>query len=230
MENEYITTVVRLVFALFAGGLIGLERSYHGRPAGFRTHTLVCTASCLLMLFTVNQWQVFSSFQMETLRIDPTRMAQGIMTGIGFLGAGVIMKERMAIRGLTTAASIWITASIGIVIGVGFYFLAGVASILTLGVLSLFRLIEDAMPSLRFGVLTIRFLRGEIIPEDEMWKVINNHNISGSNLSYQLDENGRYFQYRMTIRSKKAKNFQNLTESLIKMEKIDEFKIIPVGD
>ncbi|MGR3177644.1 MAG: MgtC/SapB family protein [Candidatus Anammoxibacter sp.] len=230
MENEFITTVVRLMFALLAGGVIGLERSYHGRPAGFRTHTLVCTASCLLMLFTVNQWQIVPSSQMETLRVDPTRMAQGIMTGIGFLGAGVIMKERMAIRGLTTAASIWITASIGIVIGIGFFFSAAVAIILTLGVLSLFHLIEDVIPSLRYGVLTIRSLQGAIIPEDELWEVINNNNITGSNLSYQLDEEGKYYQYQMTIRTKKSSNFRKLSEVLRKTDRILGFKIIPAGD
>ena len=96
METEYLATILRLIFALFAGGLIGLERSYHGSPAGFRTHTLVCTASTLLMLFSVNQWEFVTDGHMETIRIDPTRMAQGIMTGIGFLGAGAIMKENLA--------------------------------------------------------------------------------------------------------------------------------------
>ena len=163
MENEYLTMLLRLVFALFAGGFIGLERSYHGRPAGFRTHTLVCTASTVLMLFSVNQWEFVADAHVETVRIDPTRMAQGIMTGIGFLGAGVIMKENLAIRGLTTAASIWMTASIGIIIGVGFYFPAAVAFLMTLGILSLFRWIEDLIPSLYFGRLSIRFLRNESI-------------------------------------------------------------------
>lgn len=134
--------------ALAAGGLIGLERSYHGRPAGFRTHTLVCMASSLLMLLTVYQVELLPTLPLETVRVDPTRMAQGIMTGIGFLGAGVIMKERLTIRGLTTAASIWITAAIGILIGTGFYFAAAVATLLALGALSLFRWIEKVLPSL----------------------------------------------------------------------------------
>src|SRR5690606_40434570 len=113
--------VARLVAALVAGAVIGYERSFHGRPAGFRTHALVCMASSLLMLVTV-----YEAHWVQTdggsVRLDPTRMAQGIMTGIGFLGAGVIIKEGFSVRGLTTAASIWITAAIGVLAGIGFYF------------------------------------------------------------------------------------------------------------
>ena len=83
MEKEYLTILLHLCLAVIAGGMIGLERTYHGRPAGFRTHTLVCTSSSLLMLVTVYQWQLFANVPIETVRIDPTRLAQGIMTGIG---------------------------------------------------------------------------------------------------------------------------------------------------
>src|SRR3712207_2066644 len=138
--TDYITITVHLISALIAGGMIGLERSFHGRPAGFRTHTLVCVASALLMILMVYQWKLLpGGVPVDTIRTDPTRMAQGIMTGIGFLGAGVIFKEGLSVRGLTTAASIWITAAIGILIGVGFYFPAALATVLTLGILSVFR-------------------------------------------------------------------------------------------
>ncbi|TMG77036.1 MAG: MgtC/SapB family protein, partial [Betaproteobacteria bacterium] len=118
-SNEYGEMALHLLIALAAGGIIGLERSYHGRPAGFRTHALVCIASTVLMILTVYHVKWFEASFLERVAIDPTRMAQGIMTGIGFLGAGVIMKEGLTVRGLTTAASIWITAAIGILIGVG---------------------------------------------------------------------------------------------------------------
>src|SRR5512145_2985234 len=107
---------VRILVSLAAGAVIGYERSYRGRPAGFRTHALVCMASTVLMLVTV-----YESHWVQTpdtlIRLDPTRMAQGIMTGIGFLGAGVIMHDGLTVRGLTTAASIWATAAIGILAG-----------------------------------------------------------------------------------------------------------------
>jgi putative Mg2+ transporter-C (MgtC) family protein len=122
MSEEYLVIVVRLVAATLIGSLIGFERTFHGRPAGFRTHSLVCVASALLMLVTVQQSQWMTGVPLDSIRTDPTRMAQGIMTGIGFLGAGVIFREGLTVRGLTTAASIWITAAIGILVGIGSHF------------------------------------------------------------------------------------------------------------
>src|SRR5512134_3348183 len=119
-DDAIVAISVRLVAALTIGGVIGLERSFHGRPAGFRTHALVCLAASLLMLLTVYQQDWFPDVG-DRVRIDPTRMAQGIMTGIGFLGAGVIFKEGLNVRGLTTAASIWITSAIGVLMGSGLY-------------------------------------------------------------------------------------------------------------
>src|SRR3546814_12358233 len=101
MDADYLPITLHLVGALVAGGAIGLERSYHGRPAGFRTHTLVCLTSSLLMLVTLYQAKWLPMMPLETIRTDPSRMAQGIMTGIGFLGAGVMVKEGLSVRGLT---------------------------------------------------------------------------------------------------------------------------------
>ena len=103
--TDFYEIAVRIIVALVAGALIGYERSYRGRPAGFRTHALVCMASAMLMLVTV--YEAHWVRDLGEARLDPTRMAQGIMTGIGFLGAGVIMQEGFSVRGLTTAASIW---------------------------------------------------------------------------------------------------------------------------
>src|SRR5919199_6899706 len=164
LQSDYVTMVMHLVVATVAGALIGYERSYQGRPAGFRTHTLVCIASALLMLLAVYQATWFNA-SAEIVRVDPTRMAQGIMTGIGFLGAGVIVKEGASVRGLTTAASIWITAAIGILAGVGFYFPVIVGTALTLGTLSVFRRIEARMPALTYVQHTVRFPLHRAMPE-----------------------------------------------------------------
>src|ERR671926_529893 len=147
MGQEEFVIVARLTAALVVGGIIGLERSYHGRPAGFRTHSLVCVASALLMLVTVYQSEWMTNVPLDAIRTDPTRMAQGIMTGIGFLGAGVIFKEGFTVRGLTTSASIWVTAAIGILVGIGFYLPAAVGAGATILVLSLFRVVEGKLPS-----------------------------------------------------------------------------------
>jgi len=222
--------LLHLGLAVLAGGLIGLERTYHGRPAGFRTHTLVCTASALLMLLTVYQWQLLKGAPLETVRVDPTRMAQGIMTGIGFLGAGVIMKEGLTVRGLTTAASIWITAAIGVLIGIGFYFPAVVATLITLGALALFRWIEMIMPSHYYARLNVRFKRQETPVEAELRDLITRQDFSVANLSYRLEQEGKYFEYQMTVRSQNTDSYRKLAETLTAMEKVLEFEIIPTGD
>src|SRR5262245_34500033 len=185
MGQEYFEIVFRLIAALVAGGLIGLERSYRGRAAGFRTHALVCVASSLLMLVTVYESHWFHQASGGArVAIDPTRMAQGIMTGIGFLGAGVIVKEGLSVRGLTTAASIWVTASIGILTGIGFYFAAGLGTLLTLGTLSLFRWIEGKIPTEHYANFTLRFARDAAVAEAEVRALVAKHGFSVYNLSY----------------------------------------------
>jgi putative Mg2+ transporter-C (MgtC) family protein len=220
---------LRLLAALVAGAMIGYERSYHGRPAGFRTHSLVCTASCLLMLVTVYEahWVRGGS---DLVQIDPTRMAQGIMTGIGFLGAGVIIKEGLSVRGLTTAASIWITAAIGILAGVGFYFPLVLSVALTLGVLSLFRWIEARMPSQSYYHFEVRFSRSEAMTERQLRELVESHGFSIANFSYRLDAEGRVRRHSMTIRSVERSSAGRLSETLEANPAVMEFRIAPTGD
>jgi putative Mg2+ transporter-C (MgtC) family protein len=230
MTGDYLEICLRLVIALIAGGLIGIERSYHGRPAGFRTHTLVCMASALLMLVTVYEGQWFISRGLERVTVDPTRMAQGIMTGIGFLGAGVIMKEGLSVRGLTTAASIWITAAIGILVGIGFYFPAGVATALGLGTLSAFRWIENKMPTHSYAHFAVRFPREDVMPESQLRTLISSHGFSIANLNYRLTAEGKIFEYQMNLRTHDANNMRALSETLTGAQTVLEFRISPTGD
>src|SRR4051812_23603623 len=101
----------RLVLAAVMGGLVGMERELRGRQAGFRTNLLVCLGSALVMIVSVNfaihRWQAQSANQGININIDPARIAYGVMTGVGFLGAGTIVQHRGSIRGLTTAAGLW---------------------------------------------------------------------------------------------------------------------------
>src|SRR3954464_14465168 len=175
MDQEALVVGARIAAAVVIGAAIGFERSFHGRPAGFRTHTLVCLASALLMLVTVFQNEWMTAVPLDAIRTDPTRMAQGIMTGIGFLGAGVIFKEGLTVRGLTTAASIWITAAIGILVRVGFFLPAVIGSLATLIVLGVFRAVEARLPSEFYAHHAIRFVRESIIPEPELRDLIGRH-------------------------------------------------------
>lgn len=230
MTGELTTIIVHLTSAVLAGGVIGLERSFHARPAGFRTHTLVCLASSLLMLVTLYQWKWLPGVPMDTIRTDPTRMAQGIMTGIGFLGAGVIFKEGLSVRGLTTAASIWITAAIGILIGIGFYEPALLATVLTLGVLSAFRWIEARLPSHAYAHHYVRFNRDDVMPETEVRDFLGQHGFSIANMSYRITEDGSSFEYKMVIRTTNANNTVKLVEALRGMKRVRAFRVSPTGD
>ncbi|MDH5601237.1 MAG: MgtC/SapB family protein [Gammaproteobacteria bacterium] len=228
MEPELPLIINRLLLALLAGGIIGIERAIHGREAGFRTHALVCVSSSLLMLLMAYQWHLIPQEFIDTVRTDPTRMAQGIMTGIGFLGAGVIIKEGLTVRGLTTAASIWMTAAIGIVIGLGFYEPAMIATLVTVMTLSMFRWIESMIPSMKYAQLSVRFMRShQYTDEDALRALISAHKIKSFEAGYQLYDQGSHFQYQMTLRTTDTKNFRSLAQSLMDREDVHEFKITP---
>lgn len=228
MEVETSLILSRLSFALLAGGAIGLERAIHGREAGFRTHTLVCVSSSLLMLLMTFQWQLIPTQYIDTIRTDPTRMAQGIMTGIGFLGAGVIIKEGLTVRGLTTAASIWMIAAIGIVIGMGFYEPALYSTLITLIILSMFRWIESKIPSTKYAQLSVSFLSGnKYADEDSLRAFIDEHGIKSFEAGYQFGDEGKYFSYDITLRTWELKNFRRLAQSFMNMDDVHEFSITP---
>jgi putative Mg2+ transporter-C (MgtC) family protein len=230
MNSEILEILFRLVAALAAGGIVGLERSFRGRAAGFRTHALVCLASSLLMLVTVYEHQWFVAQGGSRVVVDPTRMAQGIMTGIGFLGAGVIVKEGLTVRGLTTAASIWVTAAIGILTGIGFYFAAGIGVVLTLGTLSLFRWIEGRMPIELYSNFTVRFARDAVMPEGALRQLVARHGFSVANLNYRLIGEGGQFEYRMVMRTLKSDNVRTLSEALNADRAVVEYRISPASD
>lgn len=230
MTPEEIVIAVRVLAAVLVGASIGFERTFHGRPAGFRTHALVCLASSLLMLVTVypNWWMAVTPS--DAFRTDPTRMAQGIMTGIGFLGAGVIFKEGLTVRGLTTAASIWITAAIGILLGIGFYFAAIAGAIATLAVLAAFRFIERRLPAEFYAHHSLTFQRSAIMSEDDLRRMIGEHGFSIANLSYRLSGDGKLFEYGMVIKTRDRQNAEALAQHLCRRPEVLEFRIAPTGD
>jgi putative Mg2+ transporter-C (MgtC) family protein len=230
VDHDDLVIIGRVAGALVIGAMIGFERTFHGRPAGFRTHSLVCIASALLMIVTVYQNQWMTLLTHEAIRTDPTRMAQGIMTGIGFLGAGVIFKEGLTVRGLTTAASIWTTAAIGILVGIGFWFAAIVGSLAALIVLALFRFVEAKLPSEFYAHHMLRFSRDRVMAEDDMRKLISGHGFSIANLSSRLSANGQQFEYRMTIKSRDRKNAEALSKHLRDLPEVVEFRVTPTGD
>jgi len=229
LNSDSWEMVIRLVAAMMVGALIGGERSYHGRPAGFRTHALVCTASSLLMLITVyeSHWVKASA---HVVSLDPTRMAQGIMTGIGFLGAGVILKEGWSVRGLTTAASIWITAALGILAGIGFYFPLVVTAVLTLLILAVLHWIEMRMPTQIHYRFEVRLAHTSVMDERALFALVEKHNFSVARISQSLDREHGVRRYNMTLRSNRRDSASCLAEHLECLEQIQAFKLEPAGE
>ncbi|MDD5130293.1 MAG: MgtC/SapB family protein [Candidatus Omnitrophica bacterium] len=133
-----VQMMLRLFLTLVLSGLIGWERQLHRRDAGLRTHILVALGSCLIMLTSLYVFDIYK----DQVSLDPVRIAAGVVTGIGFLGAGTIIRESDKVRGLTTAASLWVVAGIGLAVGIGFIKIAIWTTFLVLIVLYFLRYIE----------------------------------------------------------------------------------------
>src|SRR3954452_3826075 len=229
-ETVEYKILMHLLAALAAGGLIGLERSYHGRPAGFRTHVLVCVSSSMLMLVTLYQSVWYIAPLADTVRTDPTRMAQGIMTGIGFLGAGVIMRDGLTVRGLTTAASIWIAASIGILAGIGFYLPAVLTTVISLGALSGFRWIERNIRTEAYAQLVVSFIADRAPRQDDVVALVKQHGFAVAGMTHRFKREDALMEYGMTMHSLDRTAFPRLSDTLRAREDVLEFRIAPTGD
>jgi putative Mg2+ transporter-C (MgtC) family protein len=155
-----IIIFMNLVGALLLGGLVGYERAYHGRAAGMRTYGLVCMASAGLVAIVGYPAYWYAGHDVLTSPADPTRVIQGIVTGIGFLGAGVIMREGYSISGLTTAASIWSSSAIGVLVGVGFYPAAILLAVLSASCMMWMSKIEGWLPSRQAVAIDLHFRKG----------------------------------------------------------------------
>ena len=143
MNTIHFDMILRLLLAAVLGGIVGMERGSGDRPAGFRTHILVCAGSALIMLVSMYGFEGFADvpFKYPNNR-DSARIAAQVVSGIGFLGAGTILHEGITVRGLTTAASLWMISAIGLATGAGMYLVSIVATIITFTTLTTFHSVE----------------------------------------------------------------------------------------
>jgi|SRR5690554_4565498 len=180
MINELILAG-RLIIAALMGAFIGLEREAHGRPAGLRTHTLVALGSCLIMLISIYAFQ-------DSPTRDPARLAAQVVSGIGFLGAGTILREGASIRGLTTAATLWVVAGIGLAIGSGFY-LGGIITTLV----SVFTLVF--LNNIEKKYIDSKLIKVKAVMEDkpgqlaDFCRVFAERGLNIKNVDLSVDEN-----------------------------------------
>ena len=213
--------------ALGAGAAVGLEREFRRQQAGLRTHLLVCLASAFLMLMSIEQAQWARSMPSEIVRIDPVRMAHGILTGIGFLCGGVIFRTGVTVHGLTTAASLWITSALGMLFGVGLYGLAIGATVIVLLVLAALRLFDRVIPQQAVAQAAIRFARDGAPTGPELDAELRKLGLKASTFTQKLLDNGRLVEFSGHVRGAKWDDVERLLSVLRDDARVQEYELTP---
>lgn len=221
---------LNIIGALALGVLIGYERSYQGRAAGMRTYGLVCMASTALTLIAgfAPLWYGGSS---GSLGVDPTRVVQGVVTGIGFLCAGVIIKDGLSIRGLTTAASIWAVSAVGVLLGAGFYAAAMLLALLCAFSMSLLQRLERRLPGRSTLDVTLSFRPGFRPNLEEVAQVAGarGYRVLRDSITITFADNQPVWRFAaMAVERSRALSPALLADELACFEGMAKFSITPV--
>ena len=219
--------LLHLAGALLLGLLVGYERAYHGRAAGMRTYGLVCMASAALTILA-GYPEFWYGGHAGMATGDPTRIIQGVVTGIGFLGAGVIMREGFNISGLTTAVSIWTSSVIGILVGIGFYLAAmGLAFLASMIMIYLNRL-ETLLPSRHAVAVRMRF-RPAFLPREAAIRELalsRGYEIAGSSLTISSDDGRQEWRFvALALSRKTGAPLSELARELGATEGVEAFQL-----
>lgn len=221
----YAQIAINFGSAWLAGGLIGVERSYHGRAAGFRTHCMVAIAAAAAVMVCLAPNLQPALFRGATALDTAARLGQGVMTGVGFLGAGVIFRSGVNIQGLTTAASVWATAAIGLLFGVGAYWPGVLATGGVLATLIVLRWVEQWMPAKVYVWSTFRFRAGDAPAGDRFRAILQENRISLSELSYARLQGGDILEYSGTLRAPTSAVLHALAERLRTLDGLVEYEL-----
>ncbi|MGN0918743.1 MAG: MgtC/SapB family protein [Oxalobacter sp.] len=225
-EIPYLLVIVKLACAVIAGGFIGFERSFHGRPAGVRTYCLVCLASVAVVQVNLHGAIWLTGAPPDVYRADGTRIMQVLVTGIAFLGAGVIFREGFTIRGLTTAAAIWATGIIGILFGVGLFYSGALATVLLILILSCFQKIKGIIPAKRYAHFNVTFAREGTVTRERFFALLAAHQLETSgNISHHLVNGGEDYEVDLTIRSHMPEAFSRLSKTLREQAEFKTYSI-----
>jgi putative Mg2+ transporter-C (MgtC) family protein len=219
---------INLLGALLLGLLVGYERSYHGRAAGMRTYGLVCMASAALMVIAGYPAFWYGGHSVIAGGTDPTRIIQGIVTGVGFLGAGVIMREGFSIRGLTTAASIWTSSAIGILVGIGFYAAGILMALMAVGCMMWVSKLEDWLPSRQAVAIMLRFSKGYAPREDALRRMARErgYDIAAGTLSVKLQDGQPEWNFvAIALNKRSGVPIDELAQELSAFEGVEAFQL-----
>jgi putative Mg2+ transporter-C (MgtC) family protein len=206
----------RLVLAVILGGLIGYEREHTQRPAGFRTHIVVCVAAALVMEISEFIFQQYHSF----VNMDPARLGAQVISGIGFLGAGTIIRDGFNVKGLTTAASLWAVSCIGLAVGIGYCYGAILATTLIyITLLILKRFEHNIFPSSKDSFL---FIQSEAPTGwmDDLHNLLAEYGVSIKTVEFEKDKKKRDVWIKLTICFPNIKNDADILEGLQKISGI----------
>jgi putative Mg2+ transporter-C (MgtC) family protein len=223
-----MTVLLNLLGALVLGSLVGYERSYHGRAAGMRTYSLVCMASTALTVIVGYSGYWYGGHAGIVTNPDPTRVIQGIVTGIGFLGAGVIMHEGHATRGLATAASIWTSSAIGVLIGIGFYLSAIMLALLGIFCMTLLTQLENWLPARQCVAVVLKFSKSFVPREDALRKAAldRGYEIVGNSIAIDFQDGKPEWRFvALALPKRNETSIAQLSAELSKFEGVEAFHI-----
>jgi putative Mg2+ transporter-C (MgtC) family protein len=217
-----------MLLALVLGIIFGYERSYHGRAAGMRTYGLVCMVGAALTAVSGHPELWFPSHPSSFPAIDPTRTIQGIVTGVGFLGAGIIMKDGLKISGLTTAASIWAASAIGVLVGAEFYRPAVALTILSTLAVMLGSKFASFLPTRRPVYVVLQFKKDYLPHEDDVRKITMEHGYDIARGSVAIQYRGGQIEWRFVAVSQtgqKSMPITSLADLLPRIEGVESFQL-----
>jgi len=218
--------------AMALGLALGFERHFHGHAAGMRTYALVCGASAALTAiggFT-GLWFGGPQITQGHVAAESTHIIQGIVTGLGFLGGGVILRDGVSVRGLSTAASIWAAAVIGIIVGVGFYAAAFVATLASVVLMSGFKQLEMRLPHRRQLKVGISLAAPTVLPPERVPDFMKGFGYTLMEMSLTSSTAEKHFSYDLVLQSDASHNFNDLADALGKMQGVAAFSLSPMRD
>lgn len=208
-----IAISLTLGFALLLGLLVGYERTYHGRAVGMRTYGLVCMSSAALTAFVgYPELWYGGSHPFDANSVDPTRVVGGIVTGVGFLGAGLIIKDGLNIRGLTTAASVWSSSVIGILVGAGFFIAATVLSVLSMLCMLWVHRLEKWLPSQSSLAVTLVFRQGKTPTEHEFEQAVHKYGYEVVPGSLSIHLSNGIAEWRFIVNAQERRRHSSIVE------------------
>jgi len=209
--------VINLFLILFLSGLVGFERERHNRPAGLRTHILVGVGSTILMMISISMNVLYEMS-------DAGRIASQVVSGVGFLGAGTIIKEGFSVKGLTTAASLWATSAIGLAVGANYYFLASVTTLMVIIALFLLNRIEFKMNTKKYKSLKCKVVDKPGVLGN-ITTIIGNEDVDIKDFTIERrEESQNEIWTKFTLQIEKNKNVDNINSNLVDLDGLLELK------